>query len=758
MVLRFFLLLALLWVLAQSKQQVAVQKFDKKNHKIFELMADHVEAKNNIVTASGHAILLNYDVYILADQVVYDTKKKEATLEGHVRVYRGEGLLVQSEHVKIRLDDKYELIFPFYVQDSVTGIWISADIAHADNDKYHIKNLTTSGCSIDNPIWHVRASSGHFNATKSHLSLWNSKIFLGNIPVLYLPYVFVSTSTKRASGLLYPEFGTSNLAGFIYLQPVYVAPKDSWDMTFTPQIRSKRGLGINFQARVINSHQDKFLFNMRYFYNYDKYTKLYDLRNQNVFGFETMNASRQTLQKYFKLHHPLDNAFYLDFLYMNDLDYVRFEKVNKRITDATHMSRGNYYVQTNNHFYGFYLKYFLNLNKINNNTTFQSLPNLQYHKYLAPLGWKHLLYSLDYQFNNIVRQVGYGYVQNSISVPLGMQFSLFKKYLSVGIWNSVSAGNVAIMNTKHSYVPNIEGVSREFGNYFSSSYALYLNTDLAREYNKFLHTIQLQAILSGAYYTYTDGLFNNQMYVMSAQASNNFVATASGHTLSDYDYRGQIYDAVWNPSSIVVRNPSSKQLYLNLTQYLYGLGGQELLYWRISQSLDFDDQISIARTPMETKIGFSPLKGLDIYGTLFYSWYYNSIDEVSINANYTRKFLSANISYYVKKNFNDNGINKIVQNTSNYLKAGLSNDFRWFALNASVGYDIENNVILNWRVGLFKKIRCFGVGLEFVNQRRPVLTSNPNDPLRVYENNYIKLTLDFSPITKTNITYRQLKR
>ncbi|CCF79649.1 Outer membrane protein Imp, required for envelope biogenesis / Organic solvent tolerance protein precursor [Helicobacter bizzozeronii CCUG 35545] len=72
-------------------------------------------------------------------------------------------------------------------------------------------------------------------------------------------------------------------------------------------------MGINFQARVINSHQDKFLFNMRYFYNYDKYTKLYDLRNQNVFGFETMNASRQTLQKYFKLHHPLDNAFLFGF-------------------------------------------------------------------------------------------------------------------------------------------------------------------------------------------------------------------------------------------------------------------------------------------------------------------------------------------------------------------------------------------------------------------------------------------------------------
>ncbi|MFC3847829.1 LPS-assembly protein LptD, partial [Helicobacter baculiformis] len=149
---------------------------------------------------------------------------------------------------------------------------------------------------------------------------------------------------------------------------------------------------------------------------------------------------------------------------------------------------------------------------------------------------------------------------------------------------------------------------------------------------------------------------------------------------------------------------------------------------------------------------------LNIYGTLFYSWYYNSLDEVSINANYNYKFLNANISYYLKSNFNDNGINKIVENSSNYLKAGFSNDFRWFSLTSSIGYDIKNNVVLNWDIGIFKKVRCFGIGLKFVNRRRPVLTSNPDDPLKIYENNYVKLELDFSPITKANITYRQLKQ
>ncbi len=748
-----FLALFLMAKLLESKE-VAVQRFDKKNHKIFELLADKVSAKDDVVSAEGNAVLLNYDVYILADKVRYNTKTKEAMLEGNIKVYKGEGLLVKTDYVKLNLNDKYEIIFPFYIQDSVSGIWVSADIASGRDQTYKIRKMSASGCSIDNPIWHVDATSGSYNMKKSHLSMWNPKIYIGDIPILYLPYIFMSTSNKRTTGFLYPEFGTSNLAGFIYLQPFYLAPKDSWDMTFTPQIRSKRGFGLNFEARYINSKDDRFLFHARYFRNYTKYVKEYDLRNQNIFGFEFLSSSRNTLQKYFHLNSTIDNGHYIDFLYMNDLDYVRFEKVNKRITDATHMSRANYYLQTENHYYGLNIKYFLNLNKINNNSTFQSVPNLQYHKYLNHLYFKNLLYSVDYQFKNTMREIGYGYVQNALYIPVGLQFSLFKKYLSLGVWNNIELSNVALMQTKDTYVPSVPNASREFGNFFSSGYSIYLNTDLAREYNKVFHSIQFEAMFNMPYYTFKDGLFDKNMYALSAQALNSYTSP----TLSNYAYDGRLYDSVWNPTSILPNVANNKTLNLNLTQYLYGLGGQELLYWKISQRINIDDKVSMFKAPLESKIGFSPLKGLNIFGNVFYSFYKNRLEEISINANYQRKFLTFNLSYYLKNNYNDSGISKFVENSANYLKAGFSNDFGYFSLSADVGYDIRNNVVLNWNIGIFKKIRCFGIGFQFVNQRRPILTSNSEHPLRVMENNYVKLELDFSPLTKTNVTYRSLKR
>ncbi|PAF41410.1 LPS assembly protein LptD [Helicobacter sp. 11S02596-1] len=734
--------------------QTAVQKFDKNNNKIFELLADNVNAKGSIVIASGNAVLLNQDMYILADKISYDTKNRVATIDGNIKIYKGDGFVVRANHIVLNMNEKYQVIEPFYMQDGISGMWLSANVAQNNDKKYSFKNATISGCSIENPIWHIDATSGSYNSDGSYLSLWNPKIYIGDVPVLYFPYLFLSTSTKRTTGLLYPEFATSNTEGFIYMQPFYLALQDFWDMTFTPQIRSSRGYGGNIEARVIDWEQDKFIFNTRFFHNTEDYYKKYNLRNRNVFGFEFLHSSRNPLKKYFGLDASIDNGLYLDFLYMNDLDYVRFESINKTITDGTHMSRGNYYIQTENHYYGIDFKYFLNLNKINNNKTFQSLPNLQYHKYLNPLFFKNLLYSVDYQLKNTTRDLGYGYVQNSLNIPVGMQFSLFKKYLSLGIWNNLYLSNLSITNPSGTYIPDLGKKStREFGNILYSAYSVSLNTDLAKDYDKVFHTIQLAMIFSAPYFEISNGLFDPQMYALTGVAKNNYTP----NSLDYYSIGGHSYTDIWDPSNVTGSNISGKKMDLKLTQYFYGLGGKELFYWKMSQTLNFDDKISIARIPLENKIGFSPLKGLDIYGSIFYSFYYNSLDEIALNATYKHNYMLANLSYYIKRNFNDDGINKIIENSANYLRGSFSNDFGYFGLSASAGYDIKNNVLLDWDIGIFKNIRCFGIGLKFVNQRRPILTNNPGNPLEVLKNTYIKLELNFSPLTTTALSYRITK-
>ncbi len=206
------------------------------------------------------------------------------------------------------------------------------------------------------------------------------------------------------------------------------------------------------------------------------------------------------------------------------------------------------------------------------------------------------------------------------------------------------------------------------------------------------------------------------MYALSVQALNSYTSPL----LMDYDYQGRLYDSVWNPNSILPSDASNKTVNLTLTQYLYGLGGQELLYFKISQLINLDDKVSPFRMPLESKIGFSPLTGLNIFGNVFYSFYQNRLEEISVNANYQRKFLSFNLSYFLKNNFSS-GINSIVENPADYLKAGFSNDFGYFSMSADVGYDIRNNVVLNWNVGIYKK--SVVLGLAFNSSTNGALSS-----------------------------------
>lgn len=754
MVIKIFFFVIFVFGASLLASQIAVQKFDKNNRKVFELFADEVQGEGSMVKAIGNAVLLNQDFYILADIISYDTKKRIVNIDSNVKIYKGGSLFGKTEHIVLNLDEKYEIIKPFYMQDGTSGMWVSSSFAQNQNSKYSFKNATISGCSIENPIWHIDATSGSYSTDGSRLSMWNPKIYIGDVPILYLPYLFLSTSNKRTSGLLYPEFAASNLEGFIYIQPLYLALQDFWDVTFTPQVRTDRGFGGNIEVRFIDFEQDNFIFNTRYFRNFFPYYEKNSLRNHNVFGFEFANFSRNPLKKYFGLAPFLDNGLYLDFLYMNDLDYVRFQGINRTVTDGTHMSQGNYYIQTQDHYFGVNFKYFLNLNEINNSKTFQSLPNLQYHKYLNSLFFKNFLYSIDYQFKNTTRDIGYGYVQNSLNVPIGLQFSLFKNYLSLGIWNNVYISNLALTNPKDTYIPSLDEKStREFGNIFSAGYSIYVNTDLAKDYDKVFHTFQFQAAFSAPYFDFSNGLFDPKMYQLASFATDFFRnMDIKNHSINNRSYR-----SVWDPLGVTSSMVTTRKLDLGLTQYFYGLGGKELFYWKIFQPLNLDDKDSIVKIPMENKVGFSPLEGLETYGSIFYSFYYNRFDEISLNTQYKRKYLATKLSYYIKRKFKGNDINKIVENSANYLNGSLSNDFGYFGLSASAGYDINNNVLLDWDIGIFKNIRCFGIGLKFVNQRRPILTNNPGNPLSVLQNTYIKLELKFIPLTNTGLSYRITK-
>jgi len=89
-----------------------------------------------------------------------------------------------------------------------------------------------------------------------------------DVPVAYLPW-FAYPLQNRQSGLLIPSFGLTSSQGFHYVQPLYWAIGRSQDATFSLDLRSSIGIGLDSEYRYQLSETGHGLANISYFYDWD---------------------------------------------------------------------------------------------------------------------------------------------------------------------------------------------------------------------------------------------------------------------------------------------------------------------------------------------------------------------------------------------------------------------------------------------------------------------------------------------------------
>lgn len=731
--------------------QTGVSKRDTDYTKLFELLGEHIEHYDNYMVVRGNAILKNKEAYILANEIIYNPELKQARLLGDVRIYKGNTLSMLAKQATIYLNSNFSIIRPFYIQDTDTGIWTKADSASSQKSIYRFADSMVSGCSYVSPAWRINATKGAYNKDKNTLSLWNPRIYIGDVPVFYFPYLKVSLENKRTSGILYPTLGSSSTDGFTYIQPYYIALQDFWDMTISPQIRTTRGGGANFEFRAIDSSNDKYILHLKYFFNNDEYMKRLNLLNQHVYGFDFKHSKRNVIQKYFGINTELDNAMYFDVAFMNDIDYMRLDDIRYYLNQTSYISRINLYAQTHNHYLGMNLRYYLNLYTPNNATTLQNMPNIQYHKYMGSLFLKELLYSFDYKMQYAYRQSGYSYLANEMSLPIGMQFSVLNKYFSIGAWLNVFAGNVFAVNTRDTAVyttPDTATTMQDtIGNYANLNYRISVNSDIGRKYGNFFHSMQTSILFNAPVdrAVFTNGILNQQIL--------------SAYTKLPLSVLDSIQNGanIWNPQSFSNIYQMIRRLDLTMSNYIYNSSGAEIFYWRLIQSFNFDDPQSPLRIPMENKLGTSPIQGLNFSLSMFYSWFYSNFTELGVNASYTKGAYAASISYYLKR---DDAAWSIDPSTlvykpidsSNYLSASLRGDLGYFGVVGDLGYDFRTKSIVNIGVGIYKDIKCFGIGLKAGSNRTPVLSQG--NTISVIDNIYVKAEFKFVPLTTFGYTYR----
>jgi len=685
-----------------------------------EIYASSMESKDGIVNVHGGVNVLYLDYFLSADRAIYNRKTGDLELFDNIRVTRGTEYKILGSYAKLNIAKKERLFKPFYMLDKTSKVWMSANEGRTKYDDIEIEAGTLSGCNPNDPLWEMEFTSSDYNSKTKWLNLYNTRLYIYDIPVFYTPYFGYSLDKTRKTGLLLPSTGISDSEGFYYEQPIYIAEYDSWDLEIKPQVRTNRGAGFYSSFRFVDSKTSHGALKFGYFGEKDEYVKDYNLENDSHYGFNFKYDNNDFLNQWLGSDLKGQSGLYADINSMNDVDYINLETNNDldRSTARQVLSRINMFYNTDDHYFGSYFKYYQDLTKESNKDTLQKLPTIQYHYYLDTFLEDHLLYSLDIQSNNIYREINTKVAQTNINIPIKLQANILDEFVNISYSSNLYGQHSAFYGTEKD----------------GSSSINYNNGYFARNYHSFEASTQLTKAFSD--FTHVVGF--------------NLKHTMAGSEISDGYYEDNIdfcADPI-NKNSLECKFYDISEIQEvtqgDFVQYIFDSDAKQILYHRLSQRISHNSSDESRYGEFENELDYKITNSISFYNNMFYNFDKLKFSKVYNKISFNNDSLNLGISHLYKDTFINPTLPDDPSRYTSYLtsKARYTYD-KHYSFNALYNYDLEEEQKKSLEVGFMYQKRCWDFGVRYVENNRPVLTT-VNEEKSIYDR-YIYVSILLKP-------------
>ena len=273
-----------------------------------------------VYIATGNVVISKMDKQITADRVHFDHKKMEARATGHV-VMSVDQDLIRADSLQINLETEKGTLHNGSVFLRQENFHIRGNqIVKTGKDSYHVDKAGLTTCDGENPAWRITARN--LNVTIEGYGYANHAVFwVKNIPVFYTPFIAFPVKSKRQTGLLPPQIGSSSRKGFEFNQPLFWAINDSMDATLYDHYMNRRGNKLGAEFRYFTNPLTKGSLMMDYLDD-DKVDN--DADGDHDWGYDDKpdeDVLRTNRNRYwFRMKH--DQALPRGFSAMIDLDIV----------------------------------------------------------------------------------------------------------------------------------------------------------------------------------------------------------------------------------------------------------------------------------------------------------------------------------------------------------------------------------------------------------------------------------------------------
>ena len=218
-----------------------------------ELLYDNAR---NRVTARGNVEMYYNNYTVLADQITYDQGNGRLEAQGNVKIQEPNGSVINAD--KFEFSDDFRDGFADSVrivtkEDARIGAQKSTRLNDATTVYDNGIFTPCKPCKEDPtkpPLWQIKAVKITHKQDEGTIYYEGGQLEFYGVPVAYLPYFWSpDPSTKRKSGFLVPEAGSSTDLGFTYKQPFYWALAPNYDLLLDPMYTSKQGLLLQAEWR-----------------------------------------------------------------------------------------------------------------------------------------------------------------------------------------------------------------------------------------------------------------------------------------------------------------------------------------------------------------------------------------------------------------------------------------------------------------------------------------------------------------------------
>ncbi len=215
-----------------------------------QLRADSLshEQKDDVITATGNVELEWDDSKLYTEIAKYYRERGVVSVSGGVKLEK-DGDIFVGESAELEIETKKGVVNKADIFIKKNNLHLKGERIEKSSDQdFAMQRGTLTTCDGESPAWRFRVDN--LKVTLDDFAIGrNAFFYMGDMPVLWLPYFIFPAKTERQSGFLFPSIGSSSKKGIFLDIPFYWAINQSRDLTATADLQSKRGTGFGLEYR-----------------------------------------------------------------------------------------------------------------------------------------------------------------------------------------------------------------------------------------------------------------------------------------------------------------------------------------------------------------------------------------------------------------------------------------------------------------------------------------------------------------------------